>query len=273
MSTAFLRKICDARGLPNAAFILLQGDFPMKKSIRFLDANILRGLACILMLCDHMWATIIPGNEWMTWVGRLAFPIFAFQIAEGYLHTSNFRNYAVRLLLFGLISEIPFDLVYGSTIFYPFHQNVMFTLLFGLLAIKALDNARQKRTGKAWIAGILLAALCCLAASVIFTDYGALGVATVIMFYLCRDFRFAWAAQLALMILFNLVLFTGEYIPLTIGSHVFEIQTQGFAVFGLIPIWLYNGKKGISNKALQYGFYAFYPVHLLVLYLLFTYAV
>ena len=210
----------------------------MKKSIRFLDANLLRGLACILMLCDHMWATIIPGNEWMTWVGRLAFPIFAFQIAEGYLHTSNFRNYAVRLLLFGLISEIPFDLVYGSTIFYPFHQNVMFTLLFGLLAIKALDNARQKRTGKAWIAGILLAALCCLAASVIFTDYGALGVATVIMFYLCRDFRFAWAAQLALMILFNLVLFTGEYIPLTgnmSGSLLCEYVLSQKQANGKIP--------------------------------------
>ena len=107
----------------------------MKKSIRFLDANMLRALACALMLCDHMWATIVPGNEWMTWLGRLAFPIFAFQIAEGFFHTSNFRNYAVRLLIFGLVSEIPFDLVYGSTILYPYHQNVMFTLLFGLLAI------------------------------------------------------------------------------------------------------------------------------------------
>ena len=215
----------------------------MKKSIRFLDANMLRALACALMLCDHMWATIVPGNEWMTWLGRLAF----------------------------LVSEIPFDLVYGSTILYPYHQNVMFTLLFGLLAIKALDNAKQKHTAKAWIIGVLLAALCCLAAAVTLTDYGALGVATVVMFYLCRDFRFSWAVQLVFMVLFNLILFTGEYIPLTIGSHTFELQTQGFAVFALIPIWLYNGKKGISNKALQYGFYAFYPVHLLVLYLLFTY--
>ena len=237
----------------------------MKKSIRFLDANMLRALACALMLCDHMWATIVPGNEWMTWLGRLAFPIFAFQIAEGFFHTSNFRNYAVRLLIFGLVSEIPFDLVYGSTILYPYHQNVMFTLLFGLLAIKALDNAKQKHTAKAWIIGVLLAALCCLAAAVTLTDYGALGVATVVMFYLCRDFRFSWAVQLVFMVLFNLILFTGEYIPLTIGSHTFELQTQGFAVFALIPIWLYNGKKGVSNKALQYGFYAFYPVHMLVL--------
>ena len=69
------------------------------------------------MLCDHMWATIVPGNEWLTWLGRL--------------------------LVFGVISEIPFDLVYGDTVLYPFHQNVMFTLLFGLLAIKALDTAKD----------------------------------------------------------------------------------------------------------------------------------
>lgn len=244
----------------------------MKKSIRFLDANMLRGLACLLMLCDHMWATIVPGNEWLTWIGRLAFPIFAFQIAEGFFHTSDFRRYAGRLLIFGIVSEIPFDLVYGGTLLYPFHQNVMFTLLLGLLAIKALDTARQKHTAKAVLTGMLLAALCCLAAAVTFTDYGALGVATVILFYLCRDFRFAWAAQLAFMILFNFVLFTGEYIPVTVGSHTLELQTQGFAVFALIPIWLYNGKKGVTSKALQYGFYAFYPVHLLVLYLLFSYA-
>ena len=78
----------------------------MKKSIRFLDANMLRALACALMLCDHMWATIVPGNEWMTWLGRLAFPIFAFQIAEGFFHTSNFRNYAATAFRTGLRDSV-----------------------------------------------------------------------------------------------------------------------------------------------------------------------
>lgn len=243
----------------------------MKKTIRFLDSNMLRVLACVLMLCDHLWATLVPGNVWLTWLGRLAFPIFAFQIAEGYIHTSDFGHYAKRLLLFGIISEIPFDLVYGSTVLYPFHQNVMFTLLFGLLAIRALDNGKSKHTPKALVGGICLAALCCLGGAVTFSDYGMIGVLTVIVFYLCRSFPFSWAAQLAFMVLFNIVFFRGEYIPLVIAGNTFEFQTQGFAVLALIPIWLYNGKKGISSKALQYGFYAFYPLHLLVLYLLFTY--
>ena len=276
----------------------------MNNSLKCLNANTLRLLACALMLCDHMWATVVPGNVWMTWLGRLAFPIFAFQIAEGLFHTSNFKKYAIRLLIFGIVSEIPFDLVYGSTILYPFHQNVMFTLLLGLLAIKALDNAKSKfRAGTTIGAnstpsvvdnssstpsaiatpttarriaslalGILIAALCTLAAAITFTDYGAMGVLTIIAFYVFRDFKFAWLGQLVFMILANMIFFQGEYLPLTIAGHYFEFQTQGFAIFALIPIWLYNGKKGKTSKALQYGFYAFYPVHLLVLYLIFHYA-
>lgn len=231
----------------------------------------LRLVACLLMLCDHMWATVVPGNMWMTWVGRLAFPIFAFQIAEGFIHTSSFSHYAKRLLIFGIISEIPFDLVYGGSMLYPFHQNVMFTLLFGLLAIKALDRAREKHTLKAVVGGICLAALCCLGGAITFSDYGALGVLTVIMFYICRDFPLSQLVQLCFMLVFNMALFRGEYIPLTICGHYLEFQTQGFAVLALIPIWLYNGKKSISSKAVQYGFYMFYPLHLLVLYLLHTY--
>ncbi len=244
----------------------------MNNSLKCLNANTLRLLACALMLCDHMWATVVPGNVWMTWLGRLAFPIFAFQIAEGLFHTSNFKKYAIRLLIFGIVSEIPFDLVYGSTILYPFHQNVMFTLLLGLLAIKALDNAKEKGGIASLTLGILIAALCTLAAAITFTDYGAMGVLTIIAFYIFRDFKFAWLGQLVFMILANMIFFQGEYLPLTIAGHYFEFQTQGFAIFALIPIWLYNGKKGKTSKALQYGFYAFYPVHLLVLYLIFHYA-
>ena len=86
-------------------------------------------IAMAFMLCDHLWATIIPGNDWLTCIGRVAFPIFAFMIVEGYFHTGNLRQYVMRLLLLAVISEIPFNLMYSSGWIFPFHQNVIWTLL------------------------------------------------------------------------------------------------------------------------------------------------
>ena len=66
------------------------------KKLKFINSNTLKTLAMVLMLLDHLWATVIPGNQWMTCVGRLAFPIFAFMISEGYVHTSDFKKYAKK---------------------------------------------------------------------------------------------------------------------------------------------------------------------------------
>ena len=88
------------------------------------------------------------------------------------------------------------------------------------------------------------------------------------MFYLFRGFPFAWLLQLAAMVLMNIVLFEGQQFIVEFAGKTYEIATQGFAVFALIPIWLYGGKKGKSSKIMQYGFYAFYPVHMIILYLI-----
>ena len=237
-----------------------------RKPFGGLNADWPRSLAMVFMLLDHLWATLIPGNFWMTYVGRLAFPIFAFQISEGFFHSSDRRRYAKRLFLFGLLSEIPFDLVYASTVFFPFHQNVMFTLLLGLLACCAIDRARRERTAGAVLRGGLSVAGLLLLALVGMVDYGWRGVLTVVAFYALRDFPFAWLAQAAALVLLNIVLFKGQTIPL-LG---WDFPTQGFAVLALVPIWLYNGRPGSGGRRLQTAFYAFYPVHMLVLYLLFS---
>lgn len=240
----------------------------VKKPFGGLTSTMLRSLAVIFMLCDHMWATVIPGNNWLTHIGRMAFPIFAFQISEGFIHTSNLKKYILRLLGFALISEIPFNLFYGGNWFYPYHQNVMFTLLLGLLAISLIDKARKDKTAKTIIKNALLLIPICLGAYIGFPDYGFWGFLTVVMFYLFRNFPFAWLLQLIAMLLINLILFEGQTVLVELFGKTFEIATQGYAVFALIPIWLYGGKKGRSGKVAQYGFYAFYPIHMLILYLI-----
>ena len=220
------------------------------------------------MLLDHLWAMVVPGSQWMTYAGRIAFPIFAFQIAEGARHTSDFRRYALRLLAFACVSEIPFDLMYASTAFYPFHQNVMFTLLLGLLAVRGLERTREERTVKAAALGLLGLLGAWLAGTAGMTDYGGMGVLTVAVFCVFRNFPLARLGQAVCLLLLNMVFFRGEYVSLDLLGRVLELQTQGLALLALVPIWLYGGEKGRGGRVLQYGSYAFYPLHMLALYLI-----
>ena len=86
-----------------------------------------------LMLCDHLWAALLPETVWLSTLGRTAFPIFAFQVVERYAHTKRFRVCLGRMFLFALVSETSFDLMYAGTVFYPFHQNVIFTFCLALV--------------------------------------------------------------------------------------------------------------------------------------------
>ena len=105
----------------------------MSKEKRFeITSASLHIMAMAFMLCDHLWGTIVPGNDWLTCIGRISFPIFAFMIVEGYFHTSNLKKYAGRLFVLALISEIPFNLALGSRIFYPIHQYVLWSFLISL---------------------------------------------------------------------------------------------------------------------------------------------
>ena len=240
----------------------------VRKPFGGINANTLRFLALGFMLLDHLWATLISGNLWMTCLGRLAFPIFAFQIAEGFFHTHDRRRYAMRLLIFAVISEIPFNLMMESSMIFPFHQNVMFTLLLGLMSISCIEKLRNRPNGKTVVKMVLALLGILLLATIGFVDYGPLGVLTVVTFYLFRGFRGVWILQLAAMLMMNVFLFEGQTIPFHLANQLIEFPIQGFAVFALFPIWLYNGQKGHSSRALQYGAYAFYPVHMLILSLL-----
>lgn len=235
----------------------------MKKTRCGLDSTALRLLAILFMVLDHLWATVVPGNLWLTCVGRLAFPIFAFQLCEGYRHTSDYRRYRRRLLVFALLSEIPFNLFYAGSVIFPFHQNVLFTLLLGLLAIRQADMLRREEGIKKKSLRFLALLLIFAGGAVLFPDYGLMGVMTVLCFFVFRDHRLF---QLAAMAVLNIFAFKGQTIPVSLGALAFDFPIQGFALLALPLIWLYNGEKGRGGKGLRLFWYIFYPLHMLALY-------
>lgn len=239
------------------------------KKIKFINSNLLKFLAMIFMLLDHLWATIIPGNQWMTNIGRLAFPIFAFLVVEGFIHTSDFKKYLKRLFIFALISEIPFNLIYTGAFIFPFHQNVLFTLLLGLLCINEIDKIKNDKSFKKIFKRTLKILSFFLIGIIGFVDYGLTGILTIIIFYIFRNFKFAWFGQLISLILLYIIFFKGQSVVLNILNFEYYLPLQSIGILSLIPIWLYNGEKGIKSKKLQYTFYLFYPVHMLVIYLIY----
>lgn len=201
----------------------------------------LKIIAIITMFLDHYYR-IIGGPEWLSILGRLAFPIFAFSISEGYSHTKNVNKYLMRLLNFAIIIQLPNFLGFQE---YPL--NIFFTLALGLFCLEILDNNKINIV----VRYIVVLYLCFLAEK-IGLDYGAYGVILIILFNKLKNNKlYIFIAFLAL----NLVI-------LKIGNLS---EMQMYSVFSLVPIFLYNGKKGYGMK---YFFYLFYPLHFIFLYFL-----
>lgn len=224
-------------------------------------------IAMLLMLCDHLWATVLSQYDWLTWVGRLAYPIFAFMLVEGYFHTHNLKKYMGRLFFWAILSELPFNLMYAGNPFYPFHQNVLWTFLLGLICITIIEKTRQKGNFLMTFIVLLLTALVGYVLGFItMVDYFGFGIWMVLVFYLFRG-RKCWCllGQFVGLWWINVTLIGGLSVPIQMFGHEIFIVQQSKACLALVPIWLYNGKQGPNNKIIQTGFYAFYPVHMLIL--------
>lgn len=225
---------------------------------RGLDGGALKGIAAALMLTDHVGAILLPEVPVLRCVGRLAFPIFAFFIAEGYAHTRDFGRYFRRLAILAVVSEIPFNLENGA-VFDPARQNVLFTFCLALLTLRGLEALGRERGFGRWAGCGLVLAAGFAAGELLRTDYGGWGVVTVALLYLCRDGKYAKLWLLLAMAAVNGLGMGSLTMPVFGG----EMPIQIFAVAALPVIWLYNGQAG--PKGLRRAFYVFYPAHLLVL--------
>lgn len=177
-------------------------------------------------------------------IGRLAFPIYCFCLIEGFSRTGNKKKYAGRLAAFALLSEVPFDLGFYNSLFDMEHQNVFFTLLLGFLMIWGMDTLKRqvKRTWLAVSGQVFLFLAAAFLAEWISCDYGARGILALVLLY---QFRY----QKGMQILVGCIAFIWE----------------PAALLAFIPIGLYRGGRGRQNR---WFFYAFYPVHILILYFL-----
>lgn len=234
---------------------------------KFLNSFTLRVIAMVTMLLDHMYITVFPNSNWMTYIGRISFPIFAFLLVEGFFHTSNLKRYLTRLAIFAVISEIPFNLMMNRSFIYPYHQNVLFTFIIGLLTMYIIEKSKSfdNKVASATLV-IFICIFSFIFATITLSDYFGYGILIILTFYFAYSLKYGWILEIVGMLYVNYILIGGNVIPMFNGT--FDFPIQAFALLSLIFIWLYNGKRGISTKAAQYTFYIFYPLHMLILYLI-----
>lgn len=221
---------------------------------RILSGSVLKLIAVITMLIDHtgyvFYAFPIFRQPLFTAlgetvtiyfilrkIGRLAFPIYCFLIGEGLRHTRNQVKYLLRLLVFAVISEIPFNLMVSGNLLCPEHQNVFFTLFLGALSIYIYRSDLRNL-----LKIVLMVAVLGISA-VLNADYGAAGMVVILVLYVLRGHPIVQAIA-------GYPLFSGGL----------------YAVAAFIPIHMYNGRRGfIKHPVLKYAFYLFYPLHMLLL--------
>lgn len=198
----------------------------------------LKCIAIFTMTIDHIGAILFPQFLWMRCVGRIAFPIFCFLLVEGYYHTRNIEKYILRLGVFACVSEVPYDLAFRGNILDIEYQNVFFTLLLGVGMMYCLEKYRG--IGMKFVCVLLTIWL----ADTMSVDYGYKGILLIAIYCFLRGQR---TEKMVLGACWNLL----------------WGKIQSFGVLASLFLLNYNGEKGRSMK---YFFYAFYPIHLLILY-------
>lgn len=225
----------------------------MKEYKGILSGSTLKLIALAAMAVDHAACLLVnPHTSPELYqilrglIGRASFPLFCFLLVEGFCHTGHLSKYILRLGLFAIISEIPFDLAFFGTFFYPEYQNIFFSLFIGILMLALfqyiMDHLKDRPVQLLLLPGTVLAG--CFLAYALHTDYGYMGILLIFAFYVFR----------------------GKKVEILLSNCLFNmIKNQPFGIISAPLIYLYNGKRGIS---LKYLFYAFYPIHLIILYLI-----
>lgn len=246
---------------------------------------VLKNIACFTMLLDHFFAILV--YNYMTlhpidgaWnpqiekvyrigrdIGRISFVLFTYLIVEGFVHTRSRTRYLLRLFLFALLSEIPFDLAFSGKLADWSGQNVYWTLFLGVLLLTLWEYLGQYRGF--WVPAVQMAVLVfiCAAAFLFSADYRFMGLLLIFVLYQTRGGSVVFQILSAGLVMFvgtwgaNCIRYAGIYTVMYLLR--FSLR-ELFGLFAFVPITLYNGERGRQMPKPFY--YGFYPIHLLILY-------
>lgn len=224
----------------------------MEKTGKGISADVLKWIAIITMLIDHIGAAIVEKTNIillpygkildyiLRYIGRLSFPIFCFLLVEGFFHTRSRQKYLCNLLIFAVLSELPFEISFLGEIIVGF-RNVFWTLAIGMIMMMLLEKIKERVSAQQNLFFILIVAACAVLAQLLQTDYGAVGILLIFILYKTREDR-------------------KQQCILGAIAMCYEIT----APLAFLLLYHYNGVR--KQKSLKYFFYAFYPLHLLLLY-------
>ena len=219
-----------------------------------LDTNFLKLIAILCMVVDHVGTVFFPGYPAFRWVGRLAFPIFCYCLTVGLMYTHDIRRYLGRLAIFAVISQSFYALAFHPRDFWEnlTNWNIFITLFFSLLAIYGIKSRKW------WwfVVGVL-------AINVLNADYANTGVILTLIFYLCRNRP--WLGALIYVLSYLPALWGGSLedpLALVVGGHA-----VGFEIFAILAVPLIFLPTHVEPKTPKWFFYAFYPGHLFVIFL------
>lgn len=226
-----------------------------------MSSFLLKIIACFTMLLCHIPFVYPQYSVPLMYIGKISFPLYAFLISEGYVHTRNFSKYLTRLIVFGVISQIPAYLLFAGKSFNGLYLNIFFTLALGLLGIRIYDKIKSKYISTPLI--ILLAVI----AELLKFDYGAFGVLMIVCFYVFKRNKLNMVLS-QMFLMFILYMKKMSYYTFSLFNLQYIWFQLLFSVISLVIILTYNGKKGKSSSRIKLMFYCFYPVHLIILDLL-----
>lgn len=222
---------------------------------KVLNSNSLKIIAILAMILDHVAIAFMsltnPFYYILRIVGRITAPIMFYCLANGFFYTKNKFKYGTRLLLFAVVSQVPYSLFAKGKIFVYDDYNVLFTLFLAFMFLYSLYDVKK------YIIKIFYLILVCSLS--LFCEYGLFGIVLVWMFYMFRDSKYKTLLYSLLCFLYLIIMTMIE------GSIIYFVIFMG--LFLVVPLLnMDSGKKGKLN--LKYLFYIFYPAHLIVLYLI-----